>query len=245
MCKTDTTTFSDLAENLSLLPPSVREVQINFGTDRDPELGGLVPFHGRLPLNPFDDKLTLAFHSLSQRLVKLHLTGTMSEGVLWPYPTSNPKTMPYWPRLQALQLDLSPVYPSGMSMLEELPTSSFLPPPSGPGGYESGSEDDEDELDESDHTEDDGDWYMPSRLRVKPEVVEHLLMAAARAARRMPALRILFIRIDEEGVDFRMGYDAELRLLWTGGMEGDRNRYEPSGKLAEAWRAVVTGEDIA
>jgi hypothetical protein len=132
-----------------------------------------------------NDKLSLALHKLSQRLATFQLMGEVGFEILWPLDHTATEqqqqdTEPLWPRMRRYRIDPGVIAPSGEWRYHRDPDASD-------------SESDDDDAVSEDPIDRDvvapGDEREISfRSQLDPDAAHALLMAAARAARRMPAL---------------------------------------------------------
>ncbi len=207
-----------------------------------------------------NDKLSLALHKLSQRLTTFQLVADVGPEIFWPsqqqqqqqqqqhqqvQPEDNP---PLWPTLRDYIIEPGPIAPSG--------EWRFLPvPPSEDGVSVSSSDSDPpDDLPPGDERE------RPFRFGLDPDATDAFLLAAGRAARRMPMLRRMRFMLDppigeglwvecegaardgtaELEVNTCSGYepDEEVRRAWTEAAAehtGDRSALSIVVRQPRAW----------
>jgi hypothetical protein len=175
---------ADFAHALQTLPSSLQHFQLSY--ERRIPLDHSFQTPSILDETDGDnnDKLSLAFHKLSQRLTSFDLIADVGPEVLWPLEqTQSNDTL--WPKMRRYSICHSAIAPSGQWRYQRSDSD------------DDEDEDDDDEWDETDPVALPGDEKEdPFRSKLDREAVDPLLLAAARAARRMPALWNMSIYLD-------------------------------------------------
>ena len=168
---------ADFADALHALPSSLRDFNLSYSKSIPLDHSFQTPSILDETDGNDHDKLSLALHKLSQRLVTFSLSANVGPEVLWPLERHGTQDDdPLWPRMRDYFVDPGAIAPSGQWRFQR---------PDDESDYE--SESDSSDLDPlvlpGDETED------PFRTQLSRDAVDPLLLAAARAVRRMPALR--------------------------------------------------------
>ncbi|KAK4033620.1 hypothetical protein C8A01DRAFT_39920 [Parachaetomium inaequale] len=140
-----------------------------------------------------NDKLSLALCKLSQRLATFDLMADVGPEILWPLERTAPDhhhqqqhqdNDPLWPTMCHYTINPGPIAPSGKWRFQRLPDS------------DSDSDDDGSASSVSSSVAPGNEKEDPFRAMLDPDAARALLLAAARAARRMPALRKMEFMLD-------------------------------------------------
>lgn len=174
------------------------------------------------------DKLSLAFHNLSQRLTCFDLKADVGPEVLWPLEQTQGND-PLWPKMRRYSILHSAIAPSGQ--WRYLRSDSI--------------DDDDDDGDpewdaassETDPVALPGDEKEEHfRSKLDREAVDPLLLAAARAARRMPALSHMFFSLDEPAGAGRLEVDYTVKQ-GTAKLEFECHPlFNPDEEVLQIWR---------
>ncbi|KAG7290932.1 hypothetical protein NEMBOFW57_000937 [Staphylotrichum longicolle] len=173
------------------------------------------------------DKLSLAFHKLSQRLTSFDLIADVGPEILWPLEQTQGND-PLWPKMRRYNILHSAIAPSGQWR--------YLRSDSNDDG-----DDDDDEWDaassETDPVALPGDEKEDHfRSKLDREAVDPLLLAAARAARRMPALSHMFFSLDEPAGAGRLEVDYTVKQ-GTAQLEFECHPlFNPDEEVLQIWR---------
>ena len=172
---------TDFAEALRALPSSLQRF-------------GLV-YHRCAPLDhsfqppsildgDHSDKLSLALHKLSQRLVTFNLIADVGPEVFWPLERTQDDD-PFWPRMRRYHVNTGPIAPSGQWLFHRSDSDSDSDDASNVDSFGP-----EESVAPGDEKED------PFRSKLDRDAANALLLAAARAVRRMPALLDMSFYLD-------------------------------------------------
>jgi hypothetical protein len=171
---------ADFAHALQTLPSSLRHFDLLY--DRRPQLDHSFQTPSILDETDHDnnDKLSLALHQLTQRLATFELMADVGPEILWPLQANDS----LWPTMCHYYIDPGPIAPSGKWRFQLLPDS------------DSDSDDDGSTSSVSSSAAPGNEKEDPFRAKLDPDAAHALLLAAARAARRMPALRKMELMLD-------------------------------------------------
>ncbi|SPQ21982.1 2590eedb-3c64-45a5-97ad-ac6fab2e734d [Thermothielavioides terrestris] len=225
---------ADFADSLQALPSTLRSFHLMYG--------GPAPkdhfFERPSILDEADqdghDKLSLALHKLSQRLFEFHLTADVGPEIFWPSGSAelddgDSPSPPYWPNMMYYGINPGAISPSGRWRFRHR-TDSF--------GDDSDHVVESDVSDSSDVAPGD-EIHRAFRQEVDPDAVRPLLLAAARAAGRMPALRHMSFVIGSPPTN--AGW---LRVSYTTAPSSRRSARARLGG-ADAPRLVVGGRPLS
>ncbi|KAL2132758.1 hypothetical protein VTI74DRAFT_3413 [Chaetomium olivicolor] len=223
------------ADALQALPSSLRHSQLLY--DRRPPLDH--SFQTPSILDEMDgdnnDRVSIALHKLSQRLTTFYLVDTVvGPEILWPLERTAPeKKDPLWPRMRRYSINPGPIAPSGKWLFERDPDAS---------DYESDSSDSEvsSGVAPGDEREDH------FREKLDADAANALLLAAARAARRMPALWKMDIVLNPPigGSQLVVGYTAMANAARGGTPLAElvvesHPVFHPDEEVVQAWREAA------
>ncbi|KAJ9134303.1 hypothetical protein NKR23_g10237 [Pleurostoma richardsiae] len=184
---------ADFANSLPTLPPTLQHFNLLY----DRRLPNDHSFQTRSILDETDqdnDKLSLALHMLSQRLTTFDLIAVVGPEILWP---SEPELVPHqqqgddlplWSRMRRYTIDPGAIAPSGKWRFRRRLDDYASDSDGGADSYFSAHR--------AAVTAPGDEKEDPFREELDPDAVGHLLLAAARAAGRMPALRSMFFALD-------------------------------------------------
>jgi hypothetical protein len=179
---------ADFAHTLQTLPSSLRHFDLLC--ERHPPLDHSFQTPSILDETDRDhnDKLSLALHQLSQRLVTFKLMADVGPETLWPLALERTApdqqdNDPLWPTMRHYGIYPGPIAPSGKWLFELDPDGSGF-------GSDNGSFISvESTVVPGDERED------PFRDKLDVDAAHAMILAMARAARRMPALRTMEFRL--------------------------------------------------
>jgi hypothetical protein len=183
----------DFAHALQTLPSSLRHFDLDY--ERSPPLDHSYQTPSLLDdTDGGNDKLSLALHKLSQHLATFHLLADVGPEIFWPLERTAPghhhhqqeqqqqqqhqDNDPLWPIMREYMITPGFIAPSGEWRWQRNPDSD-LDSDDGAGSFF--SEDLTDVLPGNERED-------PFRTQLVPDAAHELLLASARAARRMPAL---------------------------------------------------------
>jgi len=178
---------TDFAYALLILPSSLRHFNLEYGRSIPLDHSFQTPSILDETDRDDNDKLSLALHKLSQGLASFILMADVGPEVLWPGGRAQDND-PLWPRMRVFSINPGAITPSGQWR--------FL---------RSGSNDSDDEEQDvlSNHTDpftapgDETEEHF--RDYPDPDAVRALLLATARAVRRMPVLREMRFVLEQIG----------------------------------------------
>ncbi|KAH6855908.1 hypothetical protein B0I37DRAFT_65246 [Chaetomium sp. MPI-CAGE-AT-0009] len=165
--------------------------------------------------NNNNDKLSLALHKLSQRLVTFGLVADVGPEVFWPLEhTQDDSDGPLWPRMRCYSITPGSIAPSGKWLYQR---------------SDSNDEWDVDSSSEPDALVAPGDETEDSfRNKLDPDAAHALLLALARAVRRMPALWTMRFVLEPPMWDEGIG-KLEVEYMVEGGAFGRGGRGDDGG----------------
>ncbi|KAL2016831.1 hypothetical protein VTK56DRAFT_2954 [Thermocarpiscus australiensis] len=174
---------ADFARTLQALPSSLQHFYLLYDRreplDHSFQTRSILDETGR----DNDDKLSLALHTLSQRLETFFLMADVGTEFLWPSERMAPDhhqqqdSDPLWPRMRRYSINLAPSRRQASGFFERDPDAS-----------ESESDSDSDFSYISSRVVPGNEREDPFRDKLDPDAARAWLLAAARGARRMPAL---------------------------------------------------------
>ena len=178
---------ADFANALQTLPSSLQHFELEYSRDIPLDHSFQTPSLDETDRH--NDKLSLALFKLSQRLASFSLMADVGPEALWPGECIQDDD-PFWPRMRSYFINPGAITPSGQWR--------FL---------RSDSNDSNDSDDEQDMLSNDTDPFaapgdeMEEHFRNNPDpkAVHALLLATARAVRRMPVLRDMRFELEQIG----------------------------------------------
>ena len=196
-----------------------------------------------------NDKLSLALHKLSHRLVSFSLLADVGPEILWPsaLTVDGTKSSPPWQLMQQYSISPGAIAPSGRWLYVRRSDASE---------YESDDDDDSDALSwTSDMQPGPGNEKEDSfREQLDPDAAGPWLVAAARAASRMPEPRSISFKLNPPGFGFQLnvqysvtqntahsthGYSAGTGLILAKLTIETHPILNPDERVMQAWREAA------
>jgi hypothetical protein len=185
------------------------------------------------------DQLSLALHKLSQGLTHFSLNAEVGPEILWPPGSNNTFSPPLWPSMVRYSICPGAIAPSGKWRFRRRADASDSDEPDN--GTDSDIE-----------TDLDGGREHYFRDEPEPYEVPPLLLAAARAAGRMPALRSLAFTLNSPmnrgGVEVGYRVARGGRPTLEGTMPGmaelfveSASTFLPGEEVMQAWGDAARG----
>ena len=220
---------ADFANALQTLPSSLQHFELEY--HRAVPLDHSFQTPSLDETDRHNDKLSLALYKLSQRLTTFTLMADVGPEVLWPFEHTQDKDS-LWPRMQRYFINPGAIAPSGQWR--------FLP------------SDSNDSDDEQDMLSNDIDPFAAPgdeieehfRNNPDPKAVHALLLATARAVRRMPVLRdmrFVLERIGDGQLEVEYMVKAGTTRVGTAELvvESHPLPFRPDEEVLQIWREAA------
>ncbi|KAI1845403.1 hypothetical protein JX265_005264 [Neoarthrinium moseri] len=217
----------EFATSLMDLPRSVRHFRL-FYPNPGPKNDDFQP--PRAYRNGLvSDPLSIALYGISQECVTFILDGTVvfDTNIFWPHSLpSNPDKTPFWSRLEEFNIRSSRVSPSGAWLFHADPSAPRRPAPS-PRFHANSPEV---------LSGDDPTFFY--KVHLDHEYFRELCLAAARAAARMPRLKLMMAEWDL-GIACQFGYrvygEGTCAEYWSESTPA----FPLTAETEDAWRAAA------
>ncbi|KAJ6007241.1 hypothetical protein N7540_011217 [Penicillium herquei] len=213
---------NEFARHLHLFPSSIKELSLAFASYA-PQNQYFAP--ANLVDGKIEDPFSSALRDFSQQLTVMRLEQiVVGKELFWPINPTDDMKLPTWPNLTHVYLEFGMATPSGEWLFERDPEEANIEP----------IPDREEHLPEHKKRALEDRVGEMFRLKATPRLMNGLYLSPARAAQRMPQLKIMSIRISEGHNHLSFEYKVDgstAKATW----DCDKP-FTPDEPVLQAWR---------